>query len=1138
MSSNPKINTAFFIKILTAFIVAIGLLAGIGLFTLQTIFRTTASSDMMIHSYKVKENLERVLSELTLGQSEIRAYYSTGNTSYIYYYREHVDTVRHFFAVVQGLLADDSIQQHRLIILDSLLDGRFLFTDKKIQAVYFQGYQAAEKKFPTEASQQLIRSIDSIVVAMENQEDTFLERRLTESRSQIKTMLIFFSVGGISSIVILLFVFLFLNREVNKRTLAENEVRETEKRFFNFLEAVPAGIYIITADGKPFYQNEEARKILGQDMIPDVTPENMTEVYRAYVQGTDTIYPAERHPIIRALYGERGSVSDIEVWREDRVVPLLITGAPIFDTEGNLQYAMAAFVDISEQKNSEQKLAESEERYRQIIEYATDIIYRTDRHGNLTYVNPVGLKVFGYTEQQAIGMHYTDVISVSDKESVKRFYLQQAASKTLQTYLEFSAVTRESKTIVLGQNVRLFIRNNEIEGFLVVARDVTGKRQAESLLREAKNAAEAATLAKSQFLATMSHEIRTPMNGVIGMTDLLLQTELTHEQHEYAEIIRTSGETLLALINDILDFSKIESGRLDLEERPIELQGLIEESFDLVAHRAIEKNIDLLYLIDPGVPPFIVGDPTRFRQILLNLTNNAIKFTEKGEVFITVTARSHNAATIELQFSVADTGIGIPADKIEKLFVSFSQVDASTTRKYGGTGLGLAITKRLVELMGGTIWVESHDGKGSTFYFTVKVPQVNPKDAPPRKYVRGKIPELQGKRVLLVDDNKTNLTILTIQCENWGMLPRATSSQKEALQWLSANDPFDVAIIDFHMPDKDGVQFAKEIRMMRDSAVLPLILFSSSLRRDSTEKNSSLFSATLMKPLKQAQLYSTLIDVIAASSTVQYKKTVEKTVSEEKISDQYPLSILVAEDNIVNQKLALRLLQKLGYQADIAQNGNDVLEMMTKKKYNLIFMDLHMPELDGLEATKQIVNSTVHNLRPKIIAMTADAMTGDREKCINAGMDDYISKPVRLEELRSMLQTFGELIMEQQTIVSDEQLTVLIHHRTKELMDETDKDFMTEFINGFSAQANESFEKLIEAIRSKNLSDAVFHAHKLRGLGLNFGAEPLAAACREIESVRSEIILATSSEELIRNATKELRRTFDTLDRVRKNLNV
>jgi signal transduction histidine kinase/DNA-binding response OmpR family regulator len=588
-------------------------------------------------------------------------------------------------------------------------------------------------------------------------------------------------------------------------------------------------------------------------------------------------------------------------------------------------------------------------------------------------------------------IHAPRILVVDDNATNRRILVLQAAKWGMVVHdTEATHVQRRSD----GRWVHVSERKTTNGGVVAIYADITEMKHREAELAAARDAADEANRSKSSFLATMSHEIRTPMNAVIGMSSLLLDTGLSEEQRDYASTIRDSSEALLTIINDILDFSKIEAGRMDIEAQPFDLRDCVESALDLVSNRAAEKHLDIAYLFEGELPPAIQGDVTRLRQILLNLLGNAVKFTDQGEVVLTVTTKGE-----QLEFAVRDTGVGLDEKALTRLFQSFSQADSSTTRKYGGTGLRLAISKKLAELMGGTMWVESAGpGHGSTFHFTIRFQQADLPKGTRRDFV-GAQPALQGKRILVVDDNATNRRILVLQATKWGMVVHDTEAPEQALKVLM-RDPFDLAILDMHMPGMDGATLAARIREAGQS--LPLVLFSSA---GSKEASDGLFAARLAKPLRQSQLFDTLVTLLAHEGAPRHVAAPAQPRIDPRVASRHALRILLAEDNVVNQKLALRLLQQMGYRADLASNGLEAIECVARQTYDVVLMDVQMPEMDGFEASRHITTRWPAGQRPRIIAMTANAMQGDRELCLAAGMDDYVSKPIRVDELVAALMS-------------------------------------------------------------------------------------------------------------------------------------
>jgi len=810
---------------------------------------------------------------------------------------------------------------------------------------------------------------------------------------------------------------------------AEEAIQESERRLADIISFLPDATLVIDGEGKVIAWNraiEEMTGVKAEDMLGKGDYEYAIPFYgeRRPILIDLVLLPDEEFERKYAHIERRGPFLEGETYVphvRGRARYLFATASVLRDSKGNGVGAIETIRDITERKEAERQI----QLLGQIAQQMKDAVILTDSdpESRIRYVNDAFTTLYGYTQEEVLGQPSSILFAGDDAEWDRVFQeTAEALARKGQHRVEYQDRRKDGSPFWVSTTISSGHLGEEGEPYdLAIVRDITDRKQSQEELQQAKEAAEAATQAKTAFLAMMSHEIRTPMNAVIGMTSLLLDTDLTPEQSEFAETIRTSGDALLTIINDILDFSKIEAGRIEMEHQPFDLRELLESALALVAPKAAEKGLELGCLVDEQAPAAIFGDEARLRQILLNLLSNAVKFTEEGEVVVSLTNAQQpgfgdKPGLYELQFAVRDTGIGIPPDRIDRLFKSFSQIDSSTTRKYGGTGLGLAISKRLSEMMGGTMWVDSAGvpGQGSTFHFTIQA-KVAP--APVRAYLQPVQLDLKGKRVLIVDDNATNRRILTLQTQAWGMVPLATGSPEEALDWIRRGDPFDVALLDQQMPEMDGMMLAAEIQRKQGAngwtdIPLPLVAVSSLGPREANADNGD-FAAFLLKPIRASQLYNALVCILAAEERpAQSERVADKPQFDPGMGQRLPLRILLAEDNAVNQKLALRLLERLGYRADVAANGLEAIDALRRQTYDLVLMDIQMPDMDGLEATRAIHKEWPGRRRPRIVAMTANVMEEDREACLDAGMDDYLGKPIRVEELVGALsrcQAVGSL---------------------------------------------------------------------------------------------------------------------------------
>jgi PAS domain S-box-containing protein len=886
-----------------------------------------------------------------------------------------------------------------------------------------------------------------------------------------------------------------------------SELHRQKLYYESLLEISPTAIITVDLDARVTSWNPAAEKLFGyrrDEAVGRVVDELVAAAEEVRAEAAD----------VNRL-GSQGEVELItrRTRKDGSLVDVHVLVAPVF-LEGELVGRYGIYHDISDLQRQKQYL-------QSLLENSPTAIAAVDLEDTVTAWNPAAEKLFGYARREAIGRNIDELVANSVEVRTEAAEINRRARESGHAHVITRRTRSDGALVDVEVLVAPVVLGGDVQGFFAIYHDI-------GELVRARREAEEATQTKSAFLATMSHEIRTPMNAVIGMTELLLGTDLSSEQRAFADTIRTSGEALLMIINDILDFSKIEAGKLELEGQPFILRDCVESALDIVAAEAAAKGLDLACLVDPEAPDAVVGDAMRLRQIAVNLLTNAVKFTDQGEVVLTVAsepvAESGGGRGVhELRFAVRDTGIGIPAERVDRLFESFSQVDASTTRRYGGTGLGLAISKRLSELMGGNLWVESEVGKGSTFYFAVRM-----EAAPRLASTRDGANVLRGKRILVVDDNAANREVVKRHALSWGMLPRDTESPLEAIEWLRRGDPFDVALLDMQMPELDGVMLAREIQGQLGINTLPLVLVTSLGRRREGRDSRVTFGGHLTKPIKASQLYETLARVLGAETGAAAAHRAPRSEGEEGSTERAPLRILVAEDHAVNQRLALLLLEKLGYSPDLARNGVEAVEAVRLQPYDVVLMDVEMPEMDGLEAARRI-HGERHGARlPRIIAVTANAMQGDRDACLAAGMDDYLTKPIRLEELDAALRRCEPRPAATPPPPS-QGADVLGAGALEQLRAMGGAEFVGELAGIFLVETPSLIETLRRACVEGDVQELRRGAHTLKTHGRTFGAVALADVCQRLETLGAAGTLDGAGE-LVEQIAAEYGRTAAALE--------
>ena len=740
------------------------------------------------------------------------------------------------------------------------------------------------------------------------------------------------------------------------------------------------------------------------------------------------------------------------------------------------------------------------ERYRHIIDNANEIIYRADHRGVFTYVNPASMRITGYEEEELIGRHYLDLIDPDFREAAQHFYEHQFRTHERATYFEFPMLTKAGVRIWVGQNVLTVMDGDRVAGYEAIARDITERKGVEEDLARARDAALQSARAKSEFLANMSHEIRTPLNGVLGTAGLLLGTPLAPEQREYAEMIRKSGEALLTIVNDVLDLARIEAGKLTIEWVDFHLDDLIDHVTEDYAARAAAKRLKFRTFVMPDVTRLLRGDLNRIRQVLLNMVGNAVKFTDRGEIVVTVMQPELRESRVTLRFLVTDTGIGISPEVQKQLFTPFTQADGTTTRKYGGSGLGLAVSKQLVEAMGGEIGVISVPGEGSTFWFELPL-QTQPDSAaaPERRW------NLKGHRALLVDPNEVHRFMIARQLQSTQIEVDETESGSEGVA-AAYQKEYDVIVFDMQLNDDDGLGFARRIRSDRALDGTRLLMLTSFGRRrhDVATFESAGIDAFLIKPVRRAQLCDTLARLVQQDAS----EPVPRRIMSEEPKAPARAQVLLVEDNSVNQLVAIGQLQRLGHGCVVASSGAEALAAIGRQNFDIVLMDIQMPDMDGYEATRRIRQMEGPVSKIPIVAITAHALAGEREKCLGAGMNDYLAKPVSLEQIGAVIRLWASKESEQPAppaaspdMMEQDDQYVLDRERVSSFLaiSRTQSGFLEGLVKTFRQDVPSRIDALRAAVSTGDVQDLANAAHAMKSSSGSVGAKRMHSMAASLE---------------------------------------